>query len=115
MYYSSMVKILKWRKRKEATNDEFCIALNFILDVLDGRIMFYNFNLPEFCEYCIEAGHFYVGALILDDYLEQVDTLDKESHYCLHDAFCKAFVGKSFLPESPKNILTSLYKMPIKD
>ena len=57
-YYSSMVKVLKQRKLQEFTNDEFSIALDFLLDVLDGKIVFYNFNLPEFREYCIEAGHF---------------------------------------------------------
>ena len=77
-YYALMVKVLKRRELQESTNDEFSIALYFLLDILDGKIVFHNFNLPEFREYCIEAGHFYVGALILDDYVEQVETLDEE-------------------------------------
>ena len=53
----------------------------------------------------------------MDDYLEQVNTRGSENHYSLNDVFGKTFFGKSFLPEyeRPKNILTAMYKMPIKD
>ena len=73
-----MVKILKRKGCHEATNDEFYVTLTFLLDTIKGKTDISNMNLQGFRDYCVEAGHFYVAAQILDNYLEQLDTKKHE-------------------------------------
>ena len=117
-YYASMVKNLKQKKCHETTNDEFYVTLNFLFDILEGKEDISNMNLPEFRKYCIEAGHFYVAALILDDYFEQLDTKPYECMCDMMDAFYNVFHSKfPFLSrkEETKNVVNSIYRMPMKD
>ena len=59
-----------------------------------------------------------MGALILDAYLEQLDTRASESDCSMKDAFHTMFYSEfTFLPlrDEPGNILNAIYRMPVKD